>query len=152
MRNVGCEAGGVEVEVTRIKAKGGNDLGGDGEHQLLGSGGPEIVHGLGQAFFREFLDGEAGIAQDGRHIITLQSLADTVEIVIANEDGGKHDGNAIAGGYLRSRIVAHDGIDDVEQLDTTENIHKEWEMMKSQRLGQLGYHRSDDSAAGSQVT
>jgi hypothetical protein len=25
-------------------------------------------------------------------------------------------------------------------------------MMKSQRLGQLGYHRSDDSAAGSQVT
>jgi hypothetical protein len=139
-------------KVTRIEAKGGNDLGSDGEHQLLGSGGPEIVHGLGQALFGEFLDGEAGIAHDGRHIITLESLADAVEIVIANEDGGEHDSNAIAGGNLRSRIVAHDGIDDVEQFDTTENIHKEREMMKSQWLRQLWYHRSDDSAAGSQVT
>ena len=144
MRNVGCEAGGVEVEVTRIKAKGGNDLGGDGEHQLLGSGGPEIVHGLGQAFFREFLDGEAGIAQDGRHIITLQSLADTVEIVIANENGGEHDSNANTGRNLRSRIVVHDVS---EEFYATENIHNEREMMKFQWPRQLGYHRNDNSAA-----
>jgi len=75
-----------------------------------------------------------------------------VEIMITNEDGGQHDSHTVACGNLRSRIVVHDGIDDVEQFDTTENIHKEREMMKSQWLRQLGYHRSDDSAAGYQVT
>ncbi len=63
----------------------------------------------------------------------------------AGVDRAEHDGQTVPSCHLAAWVISDDGANDIEESDSPDNIHQQWETVESKRRRRLGKHRGDGS-------